>query len=185
MSVGLWVTLIVVLFVIGNVMGVKPRQADIRLDQLRMLARQHGFLPKLAKAPTWLTNHSQKPLPNPPLLSQYALVVDEITLPLLLYVNHQGVWQLCQQELSQQDLSFDKHSSNKNFAQNPKLPDTLPLMAFITPYAYGLVLKANSIVLLWNDEQYSLKYSDTQKNDEHIQSLKAYLTALAHQASSA
>lgn len=163
----MWLMLgFVVVVLVGNMMGVKPKQADVRLDKLRMTARQHGFLPKLAKTPDWLAKTTQKTM-----LSQYILVLDEMKLPFVVYINDQGVWRLLE----------GVSGGHQNAIKKSEPPKILPLLESFAPYAYGLVAKANSLVLLWNDEQFSLKYPDDKKNNEHIQAIKEYLTELAHQ----
>ena len=51
---GTLIGVIIVLFVLGSMMALKPNGIDQRLDKLRMTARRLQLNPKLVSCPDWI-----------------------------------------------------------------------------------------------------------------------------------
>lgn len=51
---GTLIGVIIVLFVLGSMMALKPNGIDQRLDKLRMTARRLQLNPKLVACPDWI-----------------------------------------------------------------------------------------------------------------------------------
>ena len=166
MSIGFWVVCAVVLFVIGNVMALKPPIHETRLTTLRLHARQLGLMPKLVATPDWLKPHLPKQ-PNPPkMLACYTLVNDAWQLPLGTFVAKDALWQ-CTPDTK------DSHP----------LRDTA-LDTTLAPYLVGLSSKANSVSVFFYDERYVKSFAIRDKSadsaiTQSLDELHEYLTALA------
>lgn len=46
MSIGVIVVIVAVLFVLGNIMGLKPKMSEVRVGDMRMFARKIDLHPK-------------------------------------------------------------------------------------------------------------------------------------------
>ena len=163
MSVGAWVVLLVVVFVIGNVMALKPKASEVRLGQMRLFARQIGLVPKLIPTPEFLKT------PNAPkMMASYTLIDDAWRLPLGEFLAKDGYWQ-----------NFGTSSPNMS---SQSIDNVLSL------YFYGLTTKSNSISLYWHDDAYvkSHKVRDdtvSTKIQTDLNALKDYLSHLAQEMS--
>lgn len=158
MSIGFWVVLAVVLFVLGNLMGAKPKAHETRLGQLRTLARQHQLHPKLISIPAWLGSNT--------MIAQYTKVNDQWRLPLTRLKVQDGMWQLVD-------------------GSHHHLVGTSVNFGNLSPYMQGLLIKANCVSIFWHDETYIQQFGarDTlaaQKIQHDIESLCQYLTNCAN-----
>lgn len=154
------VVLIVAGFLIGNFMGAKPKAREVRTADLRLLARKIRLYPKLVQSPDWLPQTAK-------MIPQYTLVVDEFSLPMACYVAKDGVWQPISDDL-------------------PKKAQALSGLAIDLPpdiqkLLLGLQIKANSVIVYWQDDQYQQR-KDAQKLNETqaMQDLTALKTAMTH-----
>lgn len=162
MSVGIWVVLAVVVFVIGNVMALKPKTGEVRLGQMRLFARQIGLVPKLLPTPAFLKTPT-----TPKMMAGYTLINDAWRLPFREFVAKDGYWH---------SVSLSSH------------PPSPSIDHVLAPYFYGLSIKSNSITLYWHDDAYinSHKVRDDDamlKIEQNIITLQAYLSDLAQEMS--
>ena len=161
---GMWIAIAIVLFVLGSMMALKPNGIDQRLDKLRMTARRLQLNPKLIGCPDWIKGKDNEY--GRGMMGQYCLVLEDMQLPYTRYQVIDGQWR--------PDSSFvdtttgatklnipsairssqsNNHTTVKktNFSLD-KMPLDLPVS--IEPYVKGLLTKANSIVIYWEDIAY-------------------------------
>lgn len=153
---GFWVVLVVVAFVIGNVMALKPKASDVRLGQMRLFARKIGLNPKFSPTPAFIATPTTAKM-----MANYTLIDDAWRLPLAELTVKDGKWH-----------SDMPHPLSEQSIDHP-----------LAQYFQGLSIKANSICLYWHDEAYvkSFKVRDDTACatiEQDLQSLKAYLTCL-------
>lgn len=161
---GMWIAIAIVLFVLGSMMALKPSGIDQRLDKLRMTARRLQLNPKLVTCPDWVKGKDNEY--GRGMMGQYCLVLDDTQLPYTRYQVIDGQWR---PDSSFVDTTTDaaklnipsairssqsnNHTTVKktNFRLD-KVPLDLPVS--IEPYVKGLLTKANSIVIYWEDIAY-------------------------------
>lgn len=131
---GIWITIGIVLFVVGSVMALKPSARDMRLDRLRMTARKVGLQPKLVACPDWIIGKNGER--GKGMIAQYGLILDNISLNPCEYQVIDGEWRPCD------------HEFPANFALD-KQPIDLP--SSIQTNVKGLHCKANFICLYWQE----------------------------------
>lgn len=165
MTVGILVTVIAIFFVIGNIMGLKPKTSEVRVGQMRLLARKMDLHPKLVPTPSWLSPN-EKMIGKNGMIAQYTVMDDLWQLPAkhLLWINES--WRY-------EDGSTAYFSS---------LPNHLSL------HIKGLTTKANSITIYWQDELYAKSFSirDEQaitKIEQDLKALKVFLQDIGVQNS--
>ena len=161
---GIFIGVLIVLFVLGSMMALKPNGIDQRLDKLRMTARRLALNPKLVACPDWIKGRDNEY--GRGMMGQYCLVLEDMKLPHTRYQVINGQWR--------PDISFvdttkgdtkltipsaiRAHHSNgdsvvkkTNFSLD-KVPLDLPIS--IEPFVKGLWIKANSIIIYWEDIAY-------------------------------
>lgn len=160
---GLWIAILIVLFVLGSMMALKPSGIDQRLDKLRMSARRLQLNPKLVACPDWILGRDNEY--GRGMMGQYCLVLDNTQLPQTRYRVVNGQWR--------PDSSFinlDSESTKLNIPSTIRNSSTikavdkkthfsldkvpLDLPASIEPFVKGLLTKANSIIIYWEDIAY-------------------------------
>ena len=161
---GMWIAIAIVLFVLGSMMALKPSGIDQRLDKLRMTARRLQLNPKLVTCPDWIKGKDNEY--GRGMMGQYCLILENTTLPFTRYQVIDGQWR---PDSSFVDTTIDDNKlivptairanqSNTHTAiKKPnvsldKMPLDLPVS--IEPYVKGLLTKANSIVIYWEDIAY-------------------------------
>ena len=161
---GMWIAILIVLFVLGSMMALKPSAIDQRLDKLRMTARRLQFNPKLVNCPDWIKGKDNEY--GRGMMGQYCLILDDTNLPFTRYQVIDGQWR---PDSSFVDTTNDDNKlivptamrSNQSNADTTvkkinvsldKVPLDLPVS--IAPYVKGLLTKANSIVIYWEDIAY-------------------------------
>ena len=148
---GMWIAIAIVLFVLGSMMALKPSGIDQRLDKLRMTARRLQLNPKLVTCPDWVKGRDNEY--GRGMIGQYGLVLDNVKLPLTRYQVLDGQWRPASNASSSDNNSSDNKSLpvQANFSLD-KAPLDLPVS--IEPFVKGLLTKANSIVIYWEDIAY-------------------------------
>ena len=161
---GLWIAIVIVLFVLGSMMALKPNGIDQRLDKLRMTARRLQLNPKLVACPDWIKGRDNEY--GRGMLGQYCLVLDNAQLPHMRYQVIDGQWRpdsnFVDSSTDDSKLTIPSvirtHQSStnavlkkNNFALD-KVPLDLPVS--IEPFVKGLLTKSNSIVVYWEDIAY-------------------------------
>ena len=161
---GMWIAIVIVLFVLGSMMALKPSAIDQRLDKLRMTARRLQLNPKLVNCPDWIKGKDNEY--GRGMMGQYCLILEDVNLPFTRYQVIDGQWR--------PDSSFVDTTNDDNKLIVPtamrakqsnadttvkkinvsldKTPLDLPVS--IAPYVKGLLTKANSIVIYWEDITY-------------------------------
>lgn len=113
---------------LGNLLGAKPNQAQVVLDDFRMQARNMGVLVEVGQAPAWLA--SQAPL------AKYSYVNDDWRHPKTYYIAKQGRW--------------EKVGTEEGGLHG----QIIALPSQIITYIEGLAIQANSVTLFWCDEDF-------------------------------
>lgn len=168
---GIWIAIAVALFVLGSILALKPSGIDQRLDALRMTARRLDLNPKLIACPDWVRGRDEAL--GHGMMGQYGLVLDNIQLPSLRYQVIDGHFRVLD--------SDDKHQKTAFLLDNTplELPPT------IAPFAKALYIKANSIVIFWEDVNYVRPNTNPNYQKAQIEpdllALKSRLVALATQ----
>lgn len=160
---GTLIGIVIVLFVLGSMMALKPNGIDQRLDKLRMTARRLELNPKLVTCPDWIKGKDNEY--GRGMLGQYCLILEETKLPHTRYQVIDGQWR---PDSSFVDTSTDdkiltipsaiRGTQSKNVTvskTNFSLDKaSLDLPVSIEPFVKGLLTKANSIVIYWEDVAY-------------------------------
>lgn len=161
---GTFIGVIIVLFVLGSMMALKPNGIDQRLDKLRMTARRLQLNPKLVSCPDWIKGKDNEY--GRGMLGQYCLVLDDMQLPHTRYQVIDGQWRPDSRfvDTSTKDTKLTIPSAIRSSQNNTKtdikkpnfsldkMPIDLPVS--IEPFVKGLLTKANSIVIYWEDIAY-------------------------------
>lgn len=158
MSLGLWITLGVILFVVGNLMAMKPKIHEVRLDKLRTFARTQRLNPKLIPTPAWLNTSSK-------MIACYTKIDTNWRLPALTFIIDNNTW----------------HSVN-----NPTHYPVPTISTQDCPFVCGISIKSNHISLFWHDECYCHQFANHDQHAEaafyqHIKKLEAQLDDIARQ----
>ncbi|MCG3809928.1 hypothetical protein ACTXKB_08535 [Psychrobacter aquimaris] len=161
---GTFIGVIIVLFVLGSMMALKPNGIDQRLDKLRMTARRLQLNPKLVSCPDWIKGKDNEY--GRGMLGQYCLVLDDVQLPHTRYQVIDGQWRPDSSfvDTSKDDVKLTIPSAIRanNSPNNTIIKKTnfsldkapLDLPVSIEPFVKGLLTKANSIVIYWEDIAY-------------------------------
>ena len=161
---GTFIGVIIVLFVLGSMMALKPNGIDQRLDKLRMTARRLQLNPKLVSCPDWIKGKDNEY--GRGMLGQYCLVLDDVQLPHTRYQVIDGQWRPDSSfvDTTKDDVKLTipsairaNNSTNNTIVKKTnfsldKAPLDLPIS--IEPFVKGLLTKANSIVIYWEDIAY-------------------------------
>lgn len=161
---GMWIAILIVLFVLGSMMALKPNGIDQRLDKLRMTARRLQLNPKLIGCPDWIKGKDNEY--GRGMMGQYCLVLEDTQLPYTRYQVIDGQWR---PDSNFVDTTIDDNklivptairSSQSHTHTTVKKTDfsldkvALDLPVSIEPHVKGLLMKANSIVIYWEDIAY-------------------------------
>ncbi len=151
---GIWIAIAIVLFVLGSMMALKPSGIDQRLDKLRMTARRLQLNPKLVACPDWVRGKDNEY--GRGMMGQYGIVLDNVQLPSTRYQVIDGEWR---PDNGPNEASVVSQSLTKTINLAPpanfildKVPLELPVT--IEPFVKALLIKANSIIIYWEDIAY-------------------------------
>lgn len=153
---GMWIAIAIVLFVLGSMMALKPSGIDQRLDKLRMTARCLQLNPKLVTCPDWIKGRDNEY--GRGMLGQYGIVLENAKLPLTYYQVIDGQWRphngsnnASAVTAGHMNSSNNRSKAQANFSLD-KVPLNLPIA--IEPFVKGLLIRANSIIIYWEDIAY-------------------------------
>ena len=161
---GMWIAFAIVLFLLGSKMALKPNGIEQRLDKLRMTARRLQLNPKLIGCPDWIKGKDNEY--GRGMMGQYCLVLEDAQLPYTRYQVIGGQWRpdsnFVDTTTDATKLSIPSaiRSSQSNTHTMIKKTDfsldkvALDLPVSIEPHVKGLLTKANSIVIYWEDIAY-------------------------------
>lgn len=157
----------VLVLLIGNFMGAKPNNKEMRLDSVRMAARKLQFSPKLVKIPEFLNaierkNHQENNKSvydydkKETMITQYILVNDNWQLPKAVFLLDDGKFSLLVHHDETAKTYLERQS--QKLSENAKVLDKLELSGNLknfSPFLRSVVIQANSISLLWYDEKWA------------------------------
>lgn len=175
----------VLIMAVGNIVAAKPKPEEVWLDEIRMAARLKQLHPKLIVRPDWLpkvvAKISQDPYATPKgrgMVAQYGLVSDEWRLPQAYFLPTD---EQCWQKLSHQDKHDERQAAIKFNQKSERLQGVAITLGQLTPFVKGLTIKANSIVIMIDDEKFAkgCKNLDKQAINKIFDELKAQLSAWA------
>lgn len=168
MNTGLIITIIIIIFIVGSIMGLKPSARDTRLDRLRMTARKIGLQPKLVACPNWIsrdeaTNNGKG------MIAQYGIIIDHATLTPCDYQIIDGHWR----------PYTGNHPANFALDNFSVKNQPLELPPSITPFVKGMSFKANFACIYWL-ENIGIGKQTLETTENDLIQLKTYLQQSAH-----
>ncbi|MGP5210736.1 hypothetical protein ACTXJ5_08070 [Psychrobacter alimentarius] len=177
---GTLIGVIIVLFVLGSMMALKPNGIDQRLDKLRMTARRLQLNPKLVACPDWIKGRDNEY--GRGMMGQYCLVLENMQLPHTRYQVIDGQWRPDSSfvDTTKDDIKLSIPSAIRSTQSSPetavkktnfsldKVPLDLPVS--IEPFVKGLLTKANSIIIYWEDIAYVRPSTNPKYQQKAIES---------------
>ena len=177
---GILIGVIIVLFVLGSMMALKPNGIDQRLDKLRMTARRLQLNPKLVTCPDWIKGRDNEY--GRGMMGQYCLVLENTQLPHTRYQVIDGQWRPDSSfvDTTKDDIKLNIPSAIRSTQSSPdtavkktnfsldKVPLDLPVS--IEPFVKGLLTKANSIIIYWEDIAYVRPSTNPKYQQKAIES---------------
>ncbi|WP_201508993.1 hypothetical protein [Psychrobacter alimentarius] len=177
---GTLIGVIIVLFVLGSMMALKPNGIDQRLDKLRMTARRLQLNPKLVACPDWIKGRDNEY--GRGMMGQYCLVLENMQLPHTRYQVIDGQWRPDSSfvDTTKDDIKLNIPSAIRSTQSSPdtavkktnfsldKVPLDLPVS--IEPFVKGLLTKANSIIIYWEDIAYVRPSTNPKYQQKAIES---------------
>lgn len=133
---GTWITVLIVIFILGSIMGLKPSARDTRLDRLRMAARKVGLQPKIIACPSWLSANGDPTQKGQGMIAQYGIIIDDAAMKPCDYQLIDGQLRPC----------TDNYPANFALDQQP-----LELPPSIARTTQGLSFKANFACIYWQE----------------------------------
>jgi len=176
---GTLIGVIIVLFVLGSMMALKPNGIDQRLDKLRMTARRLQLNPKLVSCPDWIKGRDNEY--GRGMLGQYCLIFEDTKLPHTRYQVIDGQWRpdssFVDTSTDDKTLTIPSAIRSSQISNNPTVKKTdfsldqvpLDLPVSIEPFVKGLLTKANSIIIYWEDIAYVRPASNPMYHQKRIE----------------
>lgn len=176
---GTLIGVIIVLFVLGSMMALKPNGIDQRLDKLRMTARRLQLNPKLVSCPDWIKGRDNEY--GRGMLGQYCLIFEDTKLPHTRYQVIDGQWRpdssFVDTSTDDKTLTIPSAIRSSQISNNPVVKKTdfsldqvpLELPVSIEPFVKGLLTKANSIIIYWEDIAYVRPASNPTYHQKRIE----------------
>lgn len=176
------ILIIVTIFVIfiGNFMGAKPNAKEMRLDNIRMMARRLSLNPKLIKTPEWLLDKNSKEQSKKPhydysksdteFVMQYSIINDDWALPKALFLVQGNQLNLLDIDNKKDTNTYLQRQAN-SLAENAKKLDKLTIpdeLNNILPYIKGVGIQSNSISIFLNDEQWANSLGKLTNNHQNL-----------------
>ncbi|NHC03687.1 ammonium transporter [Acinetobacter sp. 187] len=81
-NVGIWVTVVIVIFVVGSIFGLRVNPREKALGIMRDKARKIALHPRLVAAPDW-TNIPKATENRASMVAYYSVLIPEARLPLM------------------------------------------------------------------------------------------------------
>lgn len=160
---GIWITVAIVIFILGSIMGLKPSARDTYLDNLRMTARKVGLQPKLVACPHWIVGRTGEK--GKGMIAQYGLIVEDGKMSPCDYQIIDDEWRPMTDNFSA-NFALDKHKAEIT-------PD-------ITPTIQGISCKANFICLYWQENVNMGNKANLEKTEKDLIFLKNELQKIAN-----
>ncbi len=150
---GIWITVGIVLFVLGSIMALKPSGIDQRTDKVRIAARKLELNPKLVACPHWLRGKDDEY--GRGMMGQYGIVIEGYKMPHVKYYAVDGKWRPVTLDNGAVDFSLNQV--------------TIDLPENIIKFTKGLEAKANSIVIYWDDVAYVRPATNPNYHEKNIE----------------
>lgn len=158
----MWISIFIVLFILGSIMGLKPSSRERFLDNLRMMARRLELNPKLIATPNWLIGNSGEK--GHGMIAQYGLIMNDIKLPACDFQIIDGQWR----------PYTGNHPANFALDKVPvELPDT------IESTVQGMSAKANFICIYWKENSSMGNPANLENSEKDLTLLKTQLQHFA------
>lgn len=166
---GIWITIIIIIFIVGSIMGLKPSARESRLDKLRMTARKLGLQPKIVACPNWLSANGDPTQKGKGMIAQYGIILDHATLTPCDYQIIDGHWR----------PYTGNHPANFALDNFSVKNQPLELPTSIAPFVKGMSFKANFACIYWL-ENISIGKQTLETTENDLIQLKTYLQQSAH-----
>ncbi|WP_445114927.1 ammonium transporter [Acinetobacter sp. WZC-1] len=124
---GLWVALVIIIFVLGSVLGLKVSPREKALGLMRDSARKMGLHPRLIAAPEW-THVPMATENRASMVAYYSVLIPEARLPLM--------------RARVQDQTLQVVQGDEKFTDLP-----IALKGI-----YAIDMQANCVGLYWDEE---------------------------------
>lgn len=128
-STAIWIIVAIVLFILGNLFGLRLNPREKALGQLREQARKLGLQPRLVPMPDWVRQAHPDARAHSGLVAYYHLIVPNGQLPWIQATVTAG-----QLHLQRGHLEWQGHS-------------------FVLDGAYAIELQANSAGVYWDESR--------------------------------
>ena len=126
-NVGIWITVAIVLFVLGSIFGLRVSPREKALGLMREQARKIGLHPRLIVAPEW-TKIPKATESRASMVAYYSVLIPEARLALTRALVNDGKLQVVQGEQKHNDLPIALKG------------------------VYAIDMQANCVGLYWNEE---------------------------------
>ena len=126
-NVGIWITVAIVLFVLGSIFGLRVSPREKALGLMREQARKIGLHPRLIVAPEW-TKIPKATESRASMVAYYSVLIPEARLALTRALVNDGKLQVVQGEQKYNDLPIALKG------------------------VYAIDMQANCVGLYWNEE---------------------------------
>lgn len=144
-NVGIWVTLVIVIFVLGSIFGLRVNPREKALGIMRDKARKMGLHPRLVAAPEW-TKIPKATESRASMVAYYSVIIPDGRLPLMRAVVEDGKLKLVHGDEKFNDL-----------------PITLNGI-------YAIDMQSNCVGLFWNEES-DLRATQLEQMKAYLHSL--------------
>ncbi|GGH43113.1 hypothetical protein GCM10007354_31350 [Acinetobacter courvalinii] len=144
-NIGIWITVAIVLFVLGSIFGLRVSPREKALGMMRDQARKMGLHPRLIAAPEWtkIPMASEK---RASMVAYYSVLIPDARLPLMRARVVDGKLQVVQGDQKFNDL-------------------TIALTG-----VYAIDMQANCVGLYW-DEETDLKATQLEQIKTYLHEL--------------
>lgn len=156
----------VVVMLIGNFMSAKPKDGEMAIESIRLMARKIQLMPSLSSTPDWLKEHISANM-----VAIYTLINDDWRLPMACYINNDGKWQFAINPAN----SSERKSDVEFIKKAERLIGNISLPHELVPFVKGLIIKANSIAVIFDDGAFvkaMMGQAKSKSLDDHSQSAK-------------
>ncbi len=144
--IGIIISVVIVLFIIGNMMALRPSGMAVRRDKLRILATKLELSPHLVPCPKWIRGEDNQL--GKGMLAQYSIVFDDDNKLLT------ACYKIIKDDKDRPQLRpviNEDGNTDTDFSLDKQVLD-LPIA--IEPFIKGIEIKVNGICVYWDDKSY-------------------------------
>ncbi len=142
--IGVIISVVIVLFIIGNVMALRPSGMAMRRDKLRILATKLELSPHLVPCPKWIRGEHNEL--GKGMLAECSLVFEDTKL---LTARYQIIKD--NNEIPQLRPVINEDNKSTDFSLDKQ---ALDLPVSLQPFIKGIEIKVNGICVYWDDKSY-------------------------------